>query len=389
MKLLYFTIQINMVGGLARIVIDKINWLVDKGYDITLCNIEALDVKPAYPIDPRVKLIRGDIQTKPGGILTRAKGVMGAVNRTKEVIQQVKPDIIINAHCPLVTWILLFVCRDIPKLVEIHQSRQGLEVFDRQFMSPMARWIHRHSTKWIYSKYDRFVVLTHGDQESWQCKNCMVIPNFSNFDSGAVRNGAVLLRNAALRKNSKLNTQNSRLKTHQIIMLARLMPQKRIDLMIEVWAKLAKEFPEWSVKVLGEGMLRPQLEEKIRTLGLQKSFLLPGEVKDVTDELEASDILCLTSEYEGFGIVLIEAMAKGIPVIAFEYVGVHDIINDNVDGFIVPFGDVDAYAQKLRQLMTEKDIYERLSTAALSSVHKFDKELVMQKWDKLFQKIIK
>ena len=154
--------------------------------------------------------------------------------------------------------------------------------------------------------------------------------------------------------------------------------------MIEVWAKLAKEFPEWSVKVLGEGMLRPQLEEKIRTLGLQGSFLLPGEVKDVTNELEASDILCLTSEYEGFGIVLIEAMAKGIPVVAFEYVGVHDIINDNMDGFIVPFGDIDAYAQKLKQLMTDKDLYERLSTAALSSVHKFDKELVMKKWDVLF-----
>ena len=204
MKLLYFTIQINMVGGLARIVIDKINWLVDKGYDITLCNIEALDVKPAYPIDPRVKLIRGDIQTKPGGILTRAKGVMGAVNRTKEVIQQVKPDIIINAHCPLVTWILPFVCRDIPKLVEIHQSRQGLEVFNRQFMSPLARWGHRHAIKWIYSRYDQFVVLTNGDKEAWSCKNCIVIPNFvdlryetQGYETLALRNGAGLLRNVA------------------------------------------------------------------------------------------------------------------------------------------------------------------------------------------------
>ena len=369
-----------MVGGLARIVIDKINWLVDKGYDITLCNIEALDVKPAYPIDPRVKLIRGDIQTKPGGILTRAKGVMGAVNRTKEVIRQEKPDIIINAHCPLVTWILPFVCRDIPKLVEIHQSRQGLEVFNRQFMSPIARWGHRHAIKWIYSRYDRFVVLTNGDKEAWGCKNCIVIPNFVDL-----RYETQGYETLTLRKNSKLNTQNSRLKTHQIIMLARLMPQKRIDLMIEVWAKLAKEFPEWSVKVLGEGMLRPQLEKNIRTLGLQESFLLPGEVKDVTDELEASDILCLTSEYEGFGIVLIEAMAKGIPVIAFEYVGVHDIINDNVDGFIVPFGDVDAYAQKLRQLMTGKELRERFATEALTSVHKFDKDMVMKKWDVLFK----
>ena len=367
-----------MVGGLARIVIDKINWLVDKGYDITLCNIEALDVKPAYPIDSRVKLIRGDIQTKPGGMLTRAKGVMGAVKRTKEVIQQVKPDIIVNAHCPLVTWILPFVCRNIPKIVEMHQSRQGLEVFNRQFMSPFARWGHRHAIKWIYSKYDRFVVLTNGDKEAWGCKNCLVIPNFVNLNANPNGNHNTNAMNADNIK-APVNVED-----HQIIMLARLMPQKRIDLMIDIWALLVKEFPEWQVKVLGEGMLRPLLEEKIRTLGLQESFLLPGEVKDVTNELLASDILCLTSEYEGFGIVLIEAMAKGLPVIAFEYVGVHDIINDGVDGFILPFGDVEGYAQKLKQLMTDKELYKRLATKALSSVHKFDKEMVMKKWNVLF-----
>ena len=339
MKLLYFTIQINMVGGLARIVIDKINWLVAHGYDVTLCNIEALDVKPAYPIDPRVKLFRGDIQTNPGGILTRAKGVIGAVRRTKEAIRKVRPDI----------------------------SRQGLEVFNRQFMSPIARWGHRHAIKWIYSRYEQFVVLTNGDKEAWGCKNCMVIPNFHNFQ---------VLDNLPEQKEHK-----------EIILLARLMPQKRIDLMIDIWAELAKDFPDWRVKVLGEGMLRPQLEAKVKKLGLEKSFLMPGEVKVVTTELQASDILCLTSEYEGFGIVLIEAMAKGIPVIAFEYVGVHDIIINGVDGLIVPFGDVQGYAQKLRQLMTNKDYRDRLATTALLSVHKFDKERTMVKWLELFGKL--
>ena len=267
------------------------------------------------------------------------------------------------------TWILPFVCRDIPKIVEIHQSRQGLEVFNRQFMSPFARWGHRHAIKWIYSRYDRFVVLTNGDKETWGCKNSIVIPNFHNFEV--------------------LKILLKRQEFHQIIMLARLMPQKRIDLMIDVWTKLAKEFPEWRVKVLGEGMLRSQLETKIRKLGLHESFLLPGEVKDVTEELQASDILCLTSEYEGFGIVLIEAMAKGIPMMAFEYVGVHDIINDGVDGFVVPFGDVDGYAEKLKQLMTDKELYRRLATEALISVHKFDKEKVMQKWEVLFNDLLR
>ena len=357
-----------MVGGLARIVIDKINWLVAHGYEVSLCNIEPLDVHPAYPIDPRVELIRGNIQTTPGGLITRTTGVLGAIRRTKEVIRSVQPDVIVNAHCQLVTWILPFVYKDIPKIVEMHQSRQGLEVFDRQFMSPMMRWIHRHSTRWIYSIYDRFVVLTHGDEDAWKCKNSVVIPNFHNF--------------------KVLPTIPKKEVHKQLILLARLMPQKRIDLMIDIWAQLATDFPGWHVKVLGEGHQRPQLEEKIIKLGLQESFQLPGEVQDVTKELQNSDILCLTSEYEGFGIVLIEAMANGIPVIAFEYVGVHDIIDDGTDGVVVPFGHIQCFAQRLRLLMTNEEKRWELAKHALSSVNKFDKEKVMADWNALFNNLL-
>ena len=372
MKLLYFTIQINMLGGLAKIVIEKINWLVAHGYDVTLCNIERLDVVPAYTIDSRVKLVRGDISTVPGGALTRLKGVLGAVKRTREIIEQERPDVIVNAHCPLVTWIIPWVSGKIPTIIEMHQSRQGLEVFNKQFMDAFSRWLHRWSIRWIYSKYDKFVVLTNGDREAWDTKNCITIPNFSSIKKTESAQG------------SRFKVQSSK---HQIIMLARLMPQKRIDLMIEVWAKLAKDFPNWQVKVLGDGMLKEELESVVEMLGVKDSFLLPGGVNNVTSELENSDILCLTSEYEGFGIVLIEAMLKGIPVMAFEYVGVHDIIENGADGYVVPFGDVDAYAERLRELMTSQELREKFSSRAMESVKKFDKEWVMNMWVELFNNL--
>ena len=380
MKLLYFTIQINMLGGLAKIVIDKINWLVDHGYDVTLCNIERLEVVPAYPIDSRVKLVRGDISTEPGGALTRLKGVVGAIRRTKEIIEQEQPDVVINAHCPLVTWILpwitghstwlsSFSAHRSTLIIEMHQSRQGLEVFNRQFMGAFSRWLHRWSIRWIYSKYDKFVVLTNGDREAWNTKNCITIPNFATVKTSL---------------GSRLSSQDER---HQIVLLARLMPQKRIDLMIKVWAKLAKDFPDWHVKVLGDGLLRDELVKLTRELEVEDSFLMPGAVNDVNAELESSDILCLTSEYEGFGIVLIEAMMKHVPVMAFEYVGVHDIINDGKDGFIVPFGDIDRYAERLQLLMESPAERERLADNALISVKKFDKEHVMRQWVILFENL--
>ena len=360
-----------MLGGLAKIVIDKINWLVEHGYEVTLCNIERLDIVPAYPIDGRVKLVRGDISTEPGGVLTRFKGVIGAVKRVKEIILEEKPDVIVNAHCPLVTWIIPWMKfkssngSRVQKVVEMHQSRQGLEVFNKQFMSPFGRWLHRWSIRWIYGKYDRFVVLTNGDREAWNTKNCVTIPNFASVSPTDF-------------------TEDTDKSSKQIVMLARLMPQKRIDLMIRVWAKLAKDFPDWHVKVLGDGMLKDDLAKLTRNLGVEDSFLMPGAVKDVNAELEASDILCLTSEYEGFGIVLIEAMLKHVPVMAFEYVGVHDIIEEGVDGYVVPFGDVDAYAERLRALIVSEELRNTFANNALESVKKFDKERVMDKWVRLF-----
>lgn len=370
MKLLYFTIQINMIGGLARILIDKINWLVAHGYDVTLCNIERGDVLPAYALDERVKVIRGDISTTAGNALTRLRGVLGAINRVREIIKEVQPDIIVNAHCPLVTWVLPFVSTKIPKIVEIHQSRQGLEMLNRWAMNGFSRWLHKWSIRWIYGLYDKFVVLTSGDQKAWNLRNCMVIPNFSNYsEQGCL---------ASIPREREEKAQ------YQIIMLARLVPQKRIDLMVQIWAKLAKDFPQWQVKVLGEGWERPRLEVQILRAGLHDTFLLPGQVKNVTAELQKSDILCLTSEYEGFGIVLIEAMLKGVPVIAFDYVGVDDIIENGVDGYVVPFGDIDTYVNKLKLMMSSFEERDRLVRNALSSVRKFDKEDIMKRWVQLF-----
>lgn len=369
MKILYFTIQINDLGGLARIVIDKINRLVGMGYDVTLCNIESLEVRPYYPLDSRVKLVRGDMQTTPGGMLTRLKGTLATVKRLRQIIREENPDVIINAHTPLITWVLPFVCRDIPKIMEIHQSRQGLEVFNQKYLSPTAQWVHRHAIRWIYGKYRKLVVLTHGDQESWNLKNCIVIPNFSTYPVESENPNPLTSKN--------------------VICLARLMPQKRIDLLIEIWAKVAKDFPDWKCTVYGEGMYRLEYEAMAAKLGVGDSFRMPGAVPDVRKYIDDSSILCLTSEYEGFGIVLIEAQLKGVPVIAFEYVGVHDIIENGQDGWIVPFGDTDAYADKLREMMSSHEERLRLQQNAFRSVKKFDNKRVMKEWDSLFRSLHK
>lgn len=378
MKLLYFTIQIHFLGGLSRIVSEKINWLVDQGYDVTLCNIERLDVKPAYPIDSRVKLIRGDISTTPGNAFTRIKGVTCAVSRVMEIIKEEQPDIIVNAHCPLVTWILPFVSKSgnltifkknrIPTIIEFHQSRQGLKIFNEKTTDTFSSWLHGWSIRWIYSKYHRFVTLTTEDMSAWNLRNCIVIPNFSSIPPSEY-------------------VQDTERKNHQIIMLARLMPEKRIDLMIQIWSLISKKYPNWTVKVLGDGQMREFLELKIKEYQVQDSFFMPGAVKDVSEELEYSEIMCLTSEHEGLSLVLIEAMQKSVPVMAFEVSGIHDVINDGYNGFLVPFGNIYDYAEKLSKMIESPELRDQFRKNGKEFVKRFDKERVMGLWVDLFNSL--
>jgi len=369
MKILYFTIQINLIGGYSRIVIDKANWLAQHGYDVTICDIESWPTPPCYPLDKKVDFIQGNMDTTPGGILRRLKGTLSAVRRIKQIIRQVRPDVIVNAHCPIVAYSLPFVCLDIPKIIECHQSMQGIETFDRNMSSGFFSWFHRWSIRWIYGQYDSLIVLTEEDKRVWNLKNCEVIYNFSNLTCAA--------------EEKPISNSDK----HQIILLARLAAQKRIDLMIKIWERLFKKFPNWSVKVLGEGDQRPILEKMIAERRMEDSFLLPGAVQDVRPEVLKSDIFCLTSEYEGFGIVIIEAMQMGLPAIAFEFVGVHDIIEDNETGFIVPFPDIDRYADRLRLLISDKNERIRLSANARKSVKKFDKERIMEQWEAIFYRL--
>lgn len=368
MKLLYFTIQLNLAGGLARVVSDKINWLVANGHEVSICNIENIDVNPYYPLDGRVNIIKGGLSTLPGGIFTRAKGVLNSYKRLLEIIKEISPDLIVNAHCPLITWLLPWVRKDIPKVVEIHQCHHGIKLFDKQFMHPLTAYLHIRLLKWIYSRYDRFVVLTNGDKYAWSSpKNCVVIPNFSNLN--------------------KAKEEIDRECHYQIIMLARLMPQKRIDLMINAWSLIAKQYPQWSVMVYGEGMLKSALNELIRGLDLQNSFYLMGETKTPENVLMDSDIMCLTSEYEGFPLVVIEAMKKRVPVLVMDYVGVEDIVTHRKNGLITKFGDITEFAQMLQMLMDSAALRKELSDNAFECVKKFDKERVMNMWMELFQSL--
>ncbi len=146
--------------------------------------------------------------------------------------------------------------------------------------------------------------------------------------------------------------------------LGRLEPQKAFEVLVDAAALLRRELPDLHVVVCGEGSERRSLERRVRAHGLDRTFLLPGNRRDVRDLLGTLDVATLPSRYEGRPVALMEYMAAARPVVATAVGGVPDVLHDGVDGVLVPPDDPAALASAIRRLLRDPDLAGRLGSQA-------------------------
>jgi len=169
-----------------------------------------------------------------------------------------------------------------------------------------------------------------------------------------------------------------------LVSMGRLVPLKRFDMILEVFAQLAPRHPEWSLLILGEGEQRPALERAVMRHGLGGRVLLPGAVRAPAALLRRCDLFVLASEYEGFPNALGEAMACGLPAVAFDCpTGPAEIVRDGVDGVLLPNGDRQALQAALDRLMADDQARLRLAARAGEVVQRFDAARILARWEAL------
>ena len=146
---------------------------------------------------------------------------------------------------------------------------------------------------------------------------------------------------------------------------------------------------QWQLIIVGDGVLKKELESKIKALNLQESVILKPFTKQIEKEYLSASIYAMTSHFEGFGMVLAEASSYGLPCIAFDVkTGPSDIIADEKSGFLVADNDLQGYADKLMLLMCDENLRQKFGTKAKQVVsEKFSKEMVMKMWQGLFDKL--
>lgn len=173
-----------------------------------------------------------------------------------------------------------------------------------------------------------------------------------------------------------------------VVMLARLDQQKSIDDAIRAFQHVVRKAPTARLEIYGRGPEEKALAALIRQLGLEKSVKLKGYTTDAAGVYERASACLLTSRYEGFGLVVLEAIARGCPVVSYDLnYGPSDIIEEGVTGFLVPQGNTTALAERTTRLLTDPALRERLTAACRTSALRFSPDAYLARWSDLFGRL--
>jgi glycosyltransferase involved in cell wall biosynthesis len=169
-----------------------------------------------------------------------------------------------------------------------------------------------------------------------------------------------------------------------VVAAGRLTPQKGFDLLIPAFAKVVERRPGWQLRIHGAGPQRAELRQAILDHDLYEQVFLMGPTPDLGAALARGSIFVLSSRFEGFGMVIVEAMSKGLAVVSFDCErGPAEIISDGQDGVLVPALDEDALAEAITALAGDRDRRAQLGAAALETARRYDRGAVGARWDAL------
>jgi glycosyltransferase involved in cell wall biosynthesis len=347
-------------GGAERVLVGMANHWAAKGIGVTLISFEPPGTPSYYPLDPGVELRQLDLKAQAGAPWRTAWQSMVRVLALRRAFRACRPDVAI-AFLAKVNIITVVATRGLGLPVILSERNNP----ERQGFSPVWVWL-RHR---LYALADGFVTPSRGVLECF--------PDPLRARGRVISNPVDLPPSPPARAGSRT-----------LVAVGRLVEQKGFDLLLEAFASIAPGRPDWRLVIWGEGPERGRLEALRDRLGLGDRVALPGLTARPGQWTEDAALFVLSSRYESFGNVITEAMASGLPVVAFDCpFGPGEIVRDGVEGVLVPPEDVAALAAALAALLADPERRVRLGAAARAGVQRFERTRVMALWDDLIAEV--
>lgn len=369
MKIVYCIHSLYNSGGMERIITEKANALSELGHHVTVVTADQMNRPIFFPLHPSVSYYDLEINYSENRSLLKKMcynhyKFKQHKDKLSRLLHELHPDITISTMGN--EFLFLYKIKDgSKKLLEIHFAKGYRAMRNRQWLWRLIDLYRDKQEELLASRYDKFVVLTQEDRLRWKnADNIIAIPNFL----------------------TSYPTRQASLENEVCLAVGRLSYQKGFDMLVKSWKLIHDQFPNWKLNIYGGGELYDFLNALIDSLGLKGTVRIYPPTTQIGNAYLESSIMLVTSRYEGFSLVILEAHSYGLPVVSFACkCGPRDLIKDGVDGFLVENNDIETFAHKVMGLMGNMSKREEMGQAAYKSSLDYSKERIMAQWLDLFE----
>lgn len=360
-------------GGIARTVINLANHLVDS-YDVSLISVYRRRDAPVFPIDPRIR-VEHLVDLRPDAVKDPAHEKLSELVPFDTYLSAVSDRAFVDAMSRVPSDGIVISTRPSLNLIAARHVPPGVLTIGQEHLNFQVR---KDDAEWFdlvcesVAALDVWVTLTEGDAADYRRHLAGVdtritsIPNAISWPIG----------------------EPSTLSDQVIVAAGRLTEQKAYDRMIDAYAPVARERPHWQLQIYGTGEDRRELRQRIRSHRVGGQVKLKGYTEDMPGVMHRASGYAMSSIYEGFPMVLLEAMTSGLPMIAFDCPrGPAEVIDHGRNGWLVKDGDLDAYTEALFELVDHPRRRTEMGAEAWRDAHAYELPKVAARWKELLDTV--
>jgi len=355
-------------GGAERVIVLLAQGLVQRGHDVTVITLSS-KATDFYSLPPVIQRVDLNLKYKSPTFIHGILNTIIRLIRLRQAVQSSQPDIVISFMSSMNIYAGL-------ALFPTNYPIIGTEHCSPTLLPAGYPWeLFRRP---IYWRLRRLVSVSQGvdDEFTWLAKTKRAVIYNPFLPVKPFRGQFHYPQGADPTKK-------------WVTAMGRLVPEKGFDILLTAFQKVADQHPDWQLLILGEGDLRSELETLQKHLNLSEQVVFAGRLSDPFPLLQCSKLFVLSSRTEGFPMALGEALSCGLPAVATDCSkGIRELLQDNINGLIVPNQNVPELAAAMSDLMTNEIKRDRLASRAPEVLEKFSLDKVMDQWEALITEVL-